>query len=164
MTNPTDCDILGLNSMHKLSSRDRLSAATSLLVAGYTLEQVAEQVNCSDDELKLLQELLDARLIMPQPTTYYKGDHVDVVKEFEELIPVFKGQVHVAILAATVGAPSKGGAVPDLLKDYAGMLMNLSKLYQVSGIGLQPEIVEVEGPTLKSLLSGDANDNDPTDN
>lgn len=142
--------------MTQLQSSNRLQTAASLLFAGYSFEQTAERSGCSEEELSILHDLLDARLIIPQPTAHLLEDgHIDVVKEFSELIPVFKGQVHVAILSTSIGvAPPKGSSAPELIKDYATMLLQLFKLYQMAGISTSYTFAQVDEPTLKALLDG----------
>jgi hypothetical protein len=140
----------------RLASTDNhLSTAVTLLLSGYSFDQVAEQTAASPAELDLLQELLNAKLLMPQPSVHYRPDgHIDIVAEYEELIPVFKGQVHVAILSASLTTPTaKATAAPDLVKDYSIMLVNLAKLHQLAGIAPTPPQLSADEPTLKELLA-----------
>lgn len=135
---------------------NRLQTAAALLFAGYDHQAVFERSGCSEEEVAVLQDLLDARLIIPQPqVAYLPSGQVDVVNEFASMIPVFKGQVHVAILSTTSGASvPKGQSAPDMIKEYAGLLLQLAKLYAATGQPLTSEPVDTtDTPTLQALLA-----------
>lgn len=156
---PNLCYHSSMDHIRTLAEHPAVQDAIALLLSGMSTQQVGRRISKNFDfpmttaQLDVLEDLVNTGLVTSTPAVSYRPDgHVDLLREIEHIIPLFKGQLHTSFLAAKLGS-NGSNKVPDMLMEYAKLLryaLDFQKAYGVRLADIEEE--EDDAPTLSQLL------------